>query len=290
MNFVSWARFYRDIAAWERQLPHFDAVVGVPRSGMIPAAYIALRRNIRLVELYNLLRSPRGAIERAPMRDTNPVIRHNKPFGNKVLIVDDSSSNQSVTFNGLRHQLREQTALDISFGAVYRASKRSNVDFFYRQLPLPRIFEWNWFRHWQLRQGLLDMDGVLCEDWHGHEEAAEDPAYLLHIRTVAPLYLPDVPLRGIVTSRLERHREATEQWLHRHGVAYDQLIMHPAATPEERRRRGDHGARKAEAYQADPQASLFVESSVRQAEEIHRRTRRPVLCIDAMTMYSSSSK
>ena len=55
MNFVSVQQLYDDMAAWERTLPHFDAVCGVPRSGMIPAAYISLRRNIRLVELTDLL-------------------------------------------------------------------------------------------------------------------------------------------------------------------------------------------------------------------------------------------
>jgi len=131
VNFVSFRQFYADIAVWERELPYFDAVCGIPRSGMIPAAYIALRRNIRLVELTDLLRKPEGAISQAPIRQTNPIIRYRQKPGNRLLIVDDTSSDQSVTITGLREQLAGQTTLDISYAAVYRASANSKVDLFF---------------------------------------------------------------------------------------------------------------------------------------------------------------
>lgn len=284
MNFVSMEEFYRDIALWERNLPKFDAVCGVPRSGMIPAAYIALRRNIRLVELNDLLREPEGAIERAPLRETNPIVRYGRRFGNKLLIVDDSSSTNSVTFTGLREKLADQTALDISYGAVYRASEKSKVDFFYREIRLPRMFGWNWYRHWWLQHALLDMDGVLCEDWMGDEEKDSDPIFMEHLKHAKPLFLPDVPVKAIVTSRLQRYRKETEDWLRRHGVQYKHLIMHPAATPEARRKAADHAERKAHAYDKDKESVLFVESDIRQAKKIHNYTGKPVLCIDTMEM------
>jgi uncharacterized HAD superfamily protein len=284
MNFVSVQQLYDDMAAWERTLPHFDAVCGVPRSGMIPAAYISLRRNIRLVELTDLLREPKGAIERAPLRETNPIVKYNSRVGNRLLIVDDSSSENSVTFTGLREQLAEQTALDVSFGAVYRAAPASKVDFYHREITLPRMFGWNWYRHWWLQHALLDMDGVLCEDWKHRPEKNHDAEFVQHLKEVKPLYIPDVPIRAIVTSRLERYRKETQDWLWRHGVTYQRLIMHPARTPEERRQLNDHAERKAAAYAAQKDAVLFVESDIRQATKINQITKRPVLCIDTMEM------
>lgn len=286
MNFVSFRQFYADIAVWERELPHFDAVCGIPRSGMIPAAYIAMRRNIRLVELADLLREPEGAISRSVIRKTNPIVRYKRKFGNRLLIVDDSSSDQSVTISGLREQLAGQTTLDISYAAAYRASANSKVDYFFREVPQLRMFEWNWFRHWRLPTALLDMDGVLCEDWKGPPEKDDDPAFREHLRNVRPLYLPDVPIRSVVTSRLERYRAETANWLERYGVQYKHLVMHPAKTPEARRAAGDHAKRKAQAYMQKSDASLFVESDIRQARIIHEHSKRPVLCTDTMELLS----
>lgn len=286
MNFVSTDQLYQDMAAWERQIPEFDAVCGVPRSGLIPAAYIALRRNLRMVPLNELLQNPDGVIERSPLRDVNPVMWYKKPHGNRLLIVDDSTSATSVTFKELRHRLAHQTTLEIHYGAVYRATPSSQVDHFYREVPMPRLFGWNWHRHWYLQQTLCDMDGVLCEDWKRRPEQNEDPEFVRHVHEAKPLYIPGVPVRAIVTSRIERYREATVGWLARHGVKYGQLIMHPAATPEQRRAMNDHAERKAQAYAQDSAAVLFVESDARQAAIIAAKAQAPVLCTDTMTMIS----
>lgn len=284
MNFVSLEQFHHDIAAWERQLPEFDAVCGVPRSGLIPAAHIALRRNIRMVALNELLAEPAGVIARSPLRKTNPVMVYRRPHANRLLIVDDSSSAKSVTFAGLRQQLAQQTSLEIAYGAVYRAGPTSQVDHFYREVPMPRMFGWNWHRHPHLRHTMCDMDGVLCEDWNRRPEQADDPEFLHHVHEARPLYLPAIPLRAVVTSRIERYREATVAWLQRHGVKYDRLIMHPAETPEHRRAMNDHAQRKAQAYYQDTRAILFIESDARQAATIFQITKAPVLCTDTMTM------
>lgn len=286
MNFVSFQRFYDDIAAWERELPQFDAVCGIPRSGMIPAGYIALRRNIRLVELTDLLREPLGAIGRAPIRETNPIVKYSRKVGRRLLIVDDSSSDQSVTITGLREKLADQLSLDITYAAVYRASEKSKVDFYYREVPQLRMFEWNWFRHWQLKTAMLDMDGVICEDWAGPPEQNDDPVFREHLKTAKPLHVPDVPIRAVVTSRLERYRAETQRWLEQHNVHYQRLIMHPAKTPEARRKAGDHAQRKAASYLQNGDSALFVESDIRQARIIHEQSKRPVLCTDTMEVLS----
>lgn len=286
MNFISLDQFYKDIVTWERQLPYFDAVCGVPRSGLLPASIIALRRNIRLVDLNSLLQDPDNAIQNAPIRQLNPIIQYNKPFGNKLLVVDDSASNQTTTISAIRESLKDCTNLDVSYAAVYRASSASTVDHYFKEVPLPRMFGWNWFRHWELQFALLDIDGVLCEDWALKQEQDDDPVYLNRLMNVKPLYIPDVPVLGLVTSRLSRYRELTETWLKKHQVMYRKLHMHPATTPEERRRMNDHAQRKADVYIRTPEANLFVESDMRQAQRIFELTKKPVLCIDTMTCLS----
>jgi uncharacterized HAD superfamily protein len=282
MNFVSFEQLYADMTAWERQLPFYDAVCGVPRSGLIPAAYIALRRNIRLVELSDLLQKPDGAIARATLRNNNPAA--SKLPGNRLLIVDDASSENSVTFTDLREKLSKQSDLVVEFGAVYRAAPSSKVDHYCKTVAHPRLFGWNWFRNWHIQKALFDMDGVLCEDWKHRPELSNDPEFLQHVRNAKPLFIPEHPIRAIVTSRLERYRAETVNWLARHKVRYRQLIMHPAKTPEARRLANDHAKRKAEAYNQIAEAVLFVESDEKQAKVIAESTGRPVLCTDTMTM------
>lgn len=286
MNFISLDQFYKDVVTWERQLPYFDAVCGVPRSGLFPASIIALRRNIRLVDLNSLLQDPNNAIQSAPIRQSNPIIKYNKRVGNRLLVVDDSASNQTTTISAIREALKSCTSLDISYAAVYRASSASTVDHYFKEVPLPRMFGWNWFRHWELQFALLDIDGVLCEDWALKQEQDDDPVYLNHLMNVKPLYIPDVPVLGLVTSRLSRYRELTETWLKKHQVMYRKLHMHPATTPEQRRRMNDHAQRKADVYIRTTEANLFVESDMRQAQRIFELTKKPVLCIDTMTCLS----
>ena len=287
MNFVPWNTLYEDTLKWERQLPEFDAICGVPRSGLIPASILALRRNVRMVAMSDLLSASdlSTVISSAPIRATNPIVRYAKPYSNRLLIVDDSSSNTSSTLNAIRSQLNGRDGLQISYAAVYSAPQ-SNVDYFFREVRMPRMFGWNWFRHWDLQFAISDIDGVLCEDWLYRTEMSVDPEYVKFIETVKPLYLPAMPVRRLVTGRLERYREKTKKWLASHGVRYSELIMHPADTPESRRKRGDTWKIKANVYAADLEAKLFIESSRKQAEKIFEATGRPVLCIDTQEMFS----
>ena len=60
--------------------------------------------------------------------------------------------------------------------------------------------------------------------------------------------------------------------------------MHPARTKYERQKLNNHAKLKSLVYR-DRSYKLFVESSERQAQEIYKRTGKPVLCTDTMKMY-----
>jgi uncharacterized HAD superfamily protein len=205
--------------------------------------------------------------------------------GNKLLLVDDAVSNNMVTFSGLMERLKEQKTFDISYGTVYAAGPRNELSHVFRYVPMPRMFGWNWYRHWWLQLALLDMDGVICEDWRGVEQK-NDPSYLDFLDNAKPLYLPEVRVRGIVTGRLEIYRKQTEAYLARHNVQYGQLFMYPGDDPVVRRNSEyTSERRKAAIYKADTQAMLFVESDKKQSQVIHQITRRPVLCVDTQEMF-----
>jgi uncharacterized HAD superfamily protein/hypoxanthine phosphoribosyltransferase len=283
MNFVSFDKLKEDVLAWERTLPLFDIVVGIPRSGLIPAAYLALKRNIRYVEFEHFLQDPDKAVASAIVRKINPLF--GKEVGNRVLIVDDSAGKDCNTIRHFKAKLDKHSAYDISFGVVYAEATNPELHFFHRLLSKPRIFEWNVFRHYILGHSLLDIDGVVCEDWTG-KETDNDSVYLNHVRNVRPLHVPQLPVLGFVTGRLEKYRDHTNNWLLRHDIRYQQLHMYDAETPAQRRQAGDAAIRKAQVYSSYPRAKLFIESSYSQATKIFEITRKPVLCIDTMTMFS----
>jgi len=284
MQFVSFRRFTEDIAAWERQLPEFDAVCGIPRSGLIPAAYVALRRNVPHLNLSDLLESVDLAFDKAKLRPINPAAA--KPRGSRILVVDDSTSPGGHTINQTRQRLGDIPGFSLAFGAVYCGSDTPAADYTFRRVGMPRMFEWNWFRHSHMSATILDIDGVLCQDWLKRNEQDVDPEYVQHLENAAPLWLPQKPVLALATSRLERYRPQTERWLEKHGVRYKHLYMHPASSPGARRAASDHAMRKAEAYRKHSGAMLFVESDANQAAAIHRLTRRPVLCTDTMQMHT----
>lgn len=288
MNYISYETMLQDTLAWERVLPEFDAVCGVPRSGLMPASILATRRNIRLVPLSDLLQSPETAITDAKLRDSNPKVKKQLPVSNRLLIVDDSATSRAVTFGTIREQLKvgsPVSQLRISFGVLYCESK-DVVDFAYRVVPQPRMFAWNWFRHWDLQSAALDMDGVICDDWRGQEQVVDDPVYLRFLRDTKPLYLPEVRVKMIVTGRLSRYRKQTEAWLAKYGVQYETLSMCELPTPRHRLTSGEALSRKVKLYANNKELRLFVESDSKAAAAIARGACKPVLCTDDQRVYS----
>lgn len=253
MNFVSVEQLMRDIKAWTQALPPFRLVAGVEESGMIPARMLARAWSCEAVTLAEVAGQD----------------------GQGILVVDDS-----LNYGGAM-TLARKTAKGpgFKFAAVYAAesSPMNLVDYYFKVLPHPRIFQWNIWKHDLMASACLDMDGVICEDctpeWND-----DGPRYAAFLDNAKPLHIPKVQVAAIVTGRLEKYRKQTEAWLDRYGVRFTRLVMMPAETPPQRRGYGI--ARfKAETYM-DPVYRLFVESGAIQAVEIANLTGKPALSVE----------
>lgn len=274
MTYISYDQLAKDVLQWSLQLPRdIDVFIGIGRSGLIPAATLALHRNVRFATLDEFRD---GRITTGGQRDRHRGIK-------KAMVVDDSClSGRSLqkAQNDLKH-----IKVPVQYGAVYMDPRfvKSGVHFF-KEIELPRIFEWNWLHHYWLQFACLDIDGVLCDD---PTPADNDDGlrYRKFLHTARPKHLPTVEVSTLVTSRLEKYRLDTERWLERWGVRYKKLIMHPAENKRERQKAGDHAQRKAEIYK-QTDYKLFVESSARQARMIYALTGKPVLCIDNGDFYA----
>jgi uncharacterized HAD superfamily protein len=269
-HYISYQQLVQDCHTFARSLPPVKAIAGVPRSGMIPASLIALELNVPMVAVETLLTDPNPEIS-LPRRGFR-----NRVDEGMILVVDDTCASGRQA-----DKLRELIQAPVKLAAIYVEDRpKICVDYYFERLPnFAVFFEWTMLHDHNNGKLLVDMDGVLCDDWTGENEDAYSERYLEFLANVKPRRIPTQPLRGIVTNRLERHRPETEAWLARYGIEYGSLTMSPYATFAERDQAQDAAARKAQAYLDDPETVLFIESDDLQALQIARRTGRPVFSI-----------
>lgn len=283
MNYRSYAHLSEDIRRSLGRLHagSFDLVVGIPRSGMVPAYIIGLYLNVGVTSLDGLLVNEpikSGSTRRAKV---DLGFAQN---AQRILLVDDSiSSGESLqkTLAKIPEDLRAR----ITTLAVYSSQpERSDIDVFLEYVPEPRVFEWNVFHRSLLGRAGVDIDGVLCRDPLAAEND-DGERYIKFLQTTEPLILPSYRIHSLVTNRLEKYRPQTEEWLARHGVQYDHLVMVDLPSAADRQKQGGHATHKAN-YYLKSGLDFFIESDVRQAREIARIAQKPVYCVDTTQLYS----
>jgi uncharacterized HAD superfamily protein len=254
----------------------FDLIVGVPRSGMLPANLLALYLNKPYTDINSFIN---GHIYKAGARGQFFDIRDYK----KILVVDDSIASGSA-MEKCKASLKEVSEnFEISFCAIYVIpGKEKMVDYYFEVVPLPRYFQWNVMNHTSLEKACFDIDGVLCID-PSEDQNDDGEKYIDFILHAPALFIPGAKIGTIVTSRLEKFRKETETWLEANHVKYDQLVMLDLPDKEARMKANCHAEHKAKTYMSKPYV-LFVESSFSQALEINRITKKPVLCTENFEM------
>lgn len=248
----------------------FDLIVGVPRSGMLPANLLSLYLNRPYTDIHSFMN---GHIYKAGARGQFFDIKQFK----KILVVDDSVAS-GAALQECKENLKELSAqFDIKYCAVYVIpGKEKSVDYYFETVPLPRYFQWNILNHTTLEKSCFDIDGVLCAD-PLPEQNDDGEKYIDFILNAPPLFIPGSKIGTIVTSRLEKYRKETEQWLKANNVKYNDLVMLDLPDMAARQKANNHGGHKAKAYMAKPYV-LFVESELNQAIQINKIARKPVLC------------
>jgi uncharacterized HAD superfamily protein/orotate phosphoribosyltransferase len=258
----------------------FDLIVGVPRSGMLPANLLSLYLSKPYTDLGSFIN---GHIYKAGERGQFIDVREFK----KVLVVDDSIASGSAMTKCKESLKHLEGEFSFSYCAVYVIpGKEKTVDYYFEVVPLPRYFQWNVFNHTSLEKACFDIDGVLCVDPRD-DQNDDGPKYLDFVLNAPPLFIPRSKIGTLVTSRLEKYRKPTEQWLQNNKVQYNQLVMLDLPDMEARQKANSHAEHKAKTY-LSPSYVLFIESSLSQAMEINRITKKPVLCTENFEMIFES--
>ncbi len=258
----------------------FDLIVGIPRSGMLPANLLALYLNKPFTDIHSFIN---GHIYKAGERGQFIDVKEFR----KILIVDDSIASGSAMTKSKQLLQQINPAFELSFCAIYVIpGKEQMVDYHFEIVPLPRYFQWNIFNHTVLEKACFDIDGVLCVD-PKPDQNDDGPLYTDFILNASPLYIPGSRIGTIVTSRLEKYRKETEAWLEKNKVKYDKLVMLDLPDMKARQRANNHAQHKAETYKSS-EYNLFFESSLYQALEINKITGKPVFCTENFEMIFKS--
>lgn len=255
-----------------------DLIVGIPRSGMLVANLLALYLELPMTDVDGLCHEriiDAGRRFDGGLKDFSEIDR--------VLVVDDSVNSGRQMTEARKEISRHHLPFEIEYGAIYISlGGNQYIDYWEEVVLQPRLFEWNIMHHPGMEKWCVDIDGVLCRD-PSSQENDDGERYREFITTVNPRFLPSKKIGWLVTCRLERYREETEAWLDRHGIEYGKLIMMDLPSKESRQKAGNHAQYKADVYESTG-ATLFIESSHRQAEEIAAQTGKPAYCFGSNQM------
>lgn len=285
-------RSYHDLSlsVW-KAIPYLaediDLVVGVPRSGMVPALMLALYMNTPATSLDMLLLGKVFSCGMYRMTENS-----NEDLGqfNHILILDDTYCSgramEKVHRQVLESKIMQAYKGKVSFAAVYvTPGNEDKLDYAFEVCPLPRVFQWNIFNHSVNSQACFDIDGVVCRD-PLPEENDDGEKYRKFILTARHRIGTIHHISRFVSSRLEKYRKETEEWLHRSGYDFGELTLLDLPNKEERVRLGCHGTFKADVY-GKTEDTLFYESELKQALEIAQQTGKEVFCTENMSLIYS---
>jgi hypoxanthine phosphoribosyltransferase len=286
-TWVSTTRLVEDTARLCSRLPgDIDAVLGIARSGLLPATQIAVMLHRPLYSVGTFETDP-AQIQHCGggwrMLGTLPHASLAAP--KKLLIADDTARHGIAMERVVRLAARKWPDAQILTAVIYAHPQTLHLlDYVACSYDGPHYLEWNLFNtsHMDPAVGgglVSDLDGILCPDIASKDDD-DGPRYLAAVRNALPIQRPNRrPIPVIVTARLEKYRTETEVWLRRAGIRWQRLIMGPWKTLQQRNQGWPENVVrvKSEAYLASG-FNLFVESEPFLARRICERTRRPVLC------------
>jgi len=253
---------------WVRSFPEtYDLIVGIPRSGLLVANIIASKLGKPLTTLDRLAENSVWMTQRS--------LHENAGF-KKILLVDDRVS-EGRELRRMLAVLQQHGDFQISKASLFVTAEAANlVDLYYKIIPDPVLFEWN-IMHAKKGALAAELDGVICHDPPKGLDA-DEAAYIEWMRSAKPYLVPLYEIDAIISSRLERYRTVTQEWLARHRVLYKKLFLWND-------RQGQLAKYRVECL-LKIKPDVYWASNVHEAKRMSDLTRIPTLCVDPMILFS----
>lgn len=254
---------------------NIDLIVGIPRSGMLPANLIALYLNKPYTDIDSFIE---GKVYSCGYRGNFIKDKNIK----NVLVIDDSICT-GYAIDKAKNKLKKLN-FNFIYAVIYaRSDSKHKVNISFETIDSSRVFQWNMFHHKRiLSLSCVDIDGVLCRD-PLPEENDDGEKYHKFLISAEPKFIPTVKIKTLITCRLEKYRNETEFWLKKHGIEYDKLIMLNLPNAIERRKWGKYGDYKGNEYKKQGYI-FFIESSLSEAKRIKEISGKTVFCMETMSL------
>ncbi|MCW4009160.1 MAG: hypothetical protein NWF05_00880 [Candidatus Bathyarchaeota archaeon] len=197
--FRSFQDAMRDLDEWVKTFPErYDVIVGIPRSGMFVASYIATKLGVPLSTPDDFVRNEIWF---------TCVLK--KPTDiHKILLVDDGVGRIDGQMKQNFYKIKTVfPTLEIKRASLYIYKNAVEaVDRYYDYLDDNHLNreEWNLLHR---KYGTLgvDMDGVLCHDW----DPARYRTYETFLQTAEPFMIPKFKIDFIITNRHKKYANET---------------------------------------------------------------------------------
>lgn len=286
LNYKTYQNLSIDIKDNIYKLPmNIDLIVGIPRSGMIPAYMIGMILSKQVITLNEFFINTYELETTSRINFTNNI--------KNILIVDDSifSGNTFVKVKNKINQLELNKKYNLTYLAIYYKAEdyKNFIDLALKKVLSPRLFQWNYLNHRFLGTSAFDIDGLLCQD-PSNEENDDGIKYKQFLLNAKPLYIPQYKIPYLITSRLEKYRPETEEWLKKNEIKYDHLIMLNNCTAKERQKLNLHAKFKAKQYSQLNDIQLFMESDRNQAIEISKLTKKLCFCTSTDELFGKKEE
>ena len=269
-NFKTYNDLNFDIKNNLYKIPNdIDLIVGIPRSGMLPAYMLGFMKNTQVISINEFIEGNIVKVGKRPLKTT----------GKNILVVDDTCCSGRAMREAKALLANLEKDYNIKYMCVYSTKEGAkNVDISLLNLDLPRMFSWNYLNHINIENSCFDIDGVLCVD-PTEEQNDDGEKYIEFLKNAQPLYIPKYKIKALVTSRLEKYRVYTEQWLQKHNIEYEKLYMLDLPSKEARIKANAHADYKSKIYRKLKDTLYFYESDRGQAQEIFEKTGKTVFCV-----------
>lgn len=284
MEYKSFADLSADIVKNLNKIPsNVDLVVGIPRSGLLAGHLISLCLNIPLIDLDGFIYNRKISHS---LSGKNKSIYSLPREAKHILIVDDTVLTGRSMAYAREKICRASIAQTLTFCSVYAEPRNSDkVDIFLERLYSPRAFEWNMMHNNKLRKFCSDIDGVLCID-PAIEHDSDGQDYLERLKNAKPLSLPTQKVGYLITSRHEKYRKATEEWLHKYNIQYEALYMLDPAIDNTCSETINLADFKTQIYKRHTDSILYLVNAEEQAKQIANKSGKPVLSFSSKKLYT----